>query len=93
MKVGVGALHRGIGKTKQNANKKVAYSRENCGVVDRREIDGKKMERTPRLEKKINHGRNVTSVRKCQLAKGVARPSLNLEKDSGGMTCAEGAEG
>ena len=53
VKVGVGALHRGIGKTKQNANKEVVYSRENCGVVDRREIDGKKVERKPRL-KKIN---------------------------------------
>ena len=51
VKVGVGALHRGIGKTKQNANKEVVYSsRENCGVVDRREIDGKKMERKPRLK-------------------------------------------
>ena len=53
VKVGVGALHRGIGKRKQNANKGVVYSRENCGVVvDRREIDGKKMERKPRLKKK-----------------------------------------
>ena len=45
VKVGVSALHRGIGKTKQNANKEVVYSRENCcGPVDRREIDRKKME-------------------------------------------------
>ena len=44
MKEGVGALHRGIGQTKQNANKQVVYSRDNCGVVDGREIDGKKME-------------------------------------------------
>ena len=52
VKVGVGALHRGNGKTKQNAkNKEVVYSRGNCGVVDRREIDGKKMERKPRLKK------------------------------------------
>ena len=27
MKVGVGALHRGIGKTKQNANMEVVYGR------------------------------------------------------------------
>ena len=52
VKVGVGALHRGIGKAKQRANKEVVYSRENCGVVDRREIDGKKIERKPRLKKK-----------------------------------------
>ena len=44
VKEGVGALHRGIGQTKQNANKQVVYSRDNCGVVDGREIDGKKME-------------------------------------------------
>ena len=31
-------------------------------------------------------------VRKGQLAKVVARPSLNLEKDSDSMTCAESAE-
>ena len=36
MKIGVGALHRGIGKTKHNAYREVVYSRENCGVVDRR---------------------------------------------------------
>ena len=36
VKVGVGALHKGIGKTKQDAKKEVVYSRENCGVVDRR---------------------------------------------------------
>ena len=36
LRVGVGGLHRGIGKTKQNASKEVVYSRENCGVVDRR---------------------------------------------------------
>ena len=29
----------------------VVYSGENCGVVDRREIDGKKMERKARLKK------------------------------------------
>ena len=52
VKAGVGALHGGIGKTKQNANKEVVYSRENCGVVDRREIDVKKMERKPRLKYK-----------------------------------------
>ena len=50
VKVGVGALHRGIGKTKQNANREVVHSRKDCGVVDRREIDGKKMERKPRLK-------------------------------------------
>ena len=44
MKVGVGALHRGIGKTNQNATKEVVYSRENCGGVDTPKIDGKKME-------------------------------------------------
>ena len=42
VKVGVGALHRGIGNTKQNPNKE---------VVDRREIDGKKIERKQRLKK------------------------------------------
>ena len=52
MEVGVGELHRGIGKTKQNANKEVVYSRENCGVVDRREIDEKNMETKPRSKKK-----------------------------------------
>ena len=35
VKVGVGALYRGNGKTKQNAHKEVVYSRENwlwcCG--------------------------------------------------------------
>ena len=35
VKVGVGTLHGGNGKTKQNANKEVVYSRENwlwcCG--------------------------------------------------------------
>ena len=53
VKVGAGALHRGTGKTKQNANTEFVYinSRENCGVVDRREIDGKKKERKPRLTK------------------------------------------
>ena len=56
---------RGIGKTKQNANKEVAYkySRENCGVVDRREIDGKKIERKPRL-KKINKPWMKRNIRK-----------------------------
>ena len=44
MKVGVGAVHRGIGTTKQNANKEVVHSRENCGVLDRRAIDRKKMD-------------------------------------------------
>ena len=81
MKVGVGALHKGIENTKQNANKEVVCcvpgSRENCGVVDRREIDGKKMERKPQL-KKINKPwlkRNRLYVRKGQLAKVVvARP-------------------
>ena len=56
MKVGVGALHRGIGKTNQNATKEVVYSRENCGVVHRRQIDGKKMERKLRLKKKKKRG-------------------------------------
>ena len=37
----VHCIDSGIGKTKQNANKEVVYIRENCGVVDRREIDGK----------------------------------------------------
>ena len=46
MKVSVGALHREIGKAKQNSNNKdVVYSRENSGVVDRREIDVKKMKK------------------------------------------------
>ena len=47
------ALHRGIGNTKQNLNKEVyIYSRENnCGVVDRREIDGKKIEKKTAVEK------------------------------------------
>ena len=51
VKEGVGALHRGIGQTKQSANKEVVNSRENCGVVDRREVDGGEMETKPRLEK------------------------------------------
>ena len=51
MKVDVGALHRGIGKTIQNKNMEVVYSREICRVVDRREMDGKKMERKSRLKK------------------------------------------
>ena len=32
VKVGVGALHGGIGMSKQNANEEVVYSRENRGV-------------------------------------------------------------
>ena len=55
VKVGVGALHRGM-ERRNNANKKVVCSivgRTGCGVVDRREIDGKKMERKPRLKKNI----------------------------------------
>ena len=51
----VGALHRGTGKTKQNANNRklcIVVGRENCGAVDRRQIDGKKMERKPRLKQK-----------------------------------------
>ena len=55
VKASVGALHRGIGKTKQDTNKEVVYNRENRGVVDRRDIDGKKMERKPRV-KNINSG-------------------------------------
>ena len=37
-------------KTRQNTNKEVVYSRENCDVANRREIDGKKMETKPRLK-------------------------------------------
>ena len=37
VKVGAGAPHVGIGKTKKNANKKNAYNREDNGVVDRRQ--------------------------------------------------------
>ena len=36
VRVGVDALHRGVGKTKQNANTEVVYTREDCGVVGRR---------------------------------------------------------
>ena len=54
VKIGVGALHKGIAKTKQNANREVVHNRENCGAVDRRQIDWKKMERKPRFEKKKN---------------------------------------
>ena len=50
----MGALHRGIGKTEQNANKEVVCSREKCVVVDRRETDGKKMERKSQLLKQTN---------------------------------------
>ena len=35
---------------KHNTKKEVVYGRENCGVVDRREVDGKKMQ--ARLNKK-----------------------------------------
>ena len=47
VKVGVGALHRGNGETKQNANKEVVNSRKNwlwcCGYArNRREGKGKK---------------------------------------------------
>ena len=51
VKVGVGALHRGIGQTKRNANKEVVHSRENCGVVDRREMDWKKNGKKTAVEK------------------------------------------
>ena len=49
------------------------WSRENYGVLDRRETEGKKMEKKPRLTyikpwKKRNH------VRKSQFAKVVASP-------------------
>ena len=56
VKVSAGALHRRTGKTKQNANKEVVHSRENCGVVDRQEINEKKIERKPRLKKIKNCG-------------------------------------
>ena len=71
MKVGVGALHRGIGKTKKNAKKEV-YSRDDCGFVDRRAINEKKMGRKPPL--KINRGWNIIYVTKSQLVMVVARP-------------------
>ena len=61
--------------------------------MDRREIDGKKMERKPRLKKKRNWFMKRNICKKGQLAKGVARPWLNPENDSDGMTCAESAEG
>ena len=54
LKMRVCALHRGIGKTKQNAKKEVVHSRENCGVVDRRDVDGQKMETKTAVEKTIN---------------------------------------
>ena len=69
VKVGVGALHRGIGKTKQNANKEVVCSRENCGVVKRREIDGMKMERKPRLKKENKSWMKRNMCKKAQVAK------------------------
>ena len=74
MKVGVDALHRGIGKTTQSANKEVVYSRENCGVVDMREIDGKKMETKPRLKIINIPWMKRDNTKKGQLAKVVARP-------------------
>ena len=70
VKVGVGTLYREIGKTKQNANKEVVYSRENCGVVDRRDIDVNKMERKPRL-KKINKSRLKRNIcKEISIGKG-----------------------
>ena len=97
VKVGAGALHRGNGTTKQNANTEVVYivGRTGCGVVlDRRGIDGKKMERKPRL--KIIY-RPLMKRNTCkgngQMAKMVARPWLSPEKYSDDMTCAESAEG
>ena len=62
VKIGVGALHRRIGKTKQSTNnKEIVYSGENYGVVDRRGIDGKEMERKPWLKttKKTWMKRNI----------------------------------
>ena len=79
MKVGVGALHRGIGKTKQNANKEVVYSRENCGVVDGREIDGKKMERKLRLKKK---NKSWTKRNKCK-ERSIRKGSSQTVAESG----------
>ena len=82
MKVGVGALHRGIGKAKQSANKEVVYSRENCGVVDRREIDGKKMKRKPRLKK----------MNKPWVKRNLCSKERSIDKASS-QTVAESGEG
>ena len=51
VKASVGALHRGIGKTKQDANKEVVYNRENRGVVDRRDIDWEENGKKTAVEK------------------------------------------
>ena len=68
--VGVGALHRGTEKTKRNANKEVVYSREKCGVVDRREIDGKKMERKLRWKKRSKPWMKCTICKESSISKG-----------------------
>ena len=39
-------------KTQNNTQIRKLCSREDCGVVVRREVDGKKIERKPRLKKK-----------------------------------------
>ena len=56
---------------------------------NRREQNGMK----PPLKTKIKQWMNAIYVGKAQLAKVVARPQLNPENDSDGMTCAASAEG
>ena len=72
VKVGVSELHGGVGTTKQNENKEDGYSREDCGVVDRREIDGKKMERKKRLGKQMTRMKR-TICKETSIGKGISQ--------------------
>ena len=57
---------------KHNTKKEVVYGRENCGVVDRRKVDGKKMQ--ARLNKKKQRGKNEICFRNGRLVRVDARP-------------------
>ena len=52
MKVGVGALEEMERRNKTQVRRLCIVGRTGCGVVDRPEIDGKKMERKPRAVEK-----------------------------------------
>ena len=67
VKVGVGPLHRGIGRGNKTQIRRlciVGRTATMCGVVDGRELDGREMERKPRLKntKKTRMKRNICSL-------------------------------